>query len=186
MLISTTIRKTVSGMWREYFSFNKWFCFILIPIFNTFLCLLSVYLQLISSVLFCPRGCCFRAFSHVNFCPGGRGFAAFFARGMGISPPQKIPRGSARGMLTAGIDGYIKMTDGTLIRADILRANLCLGFLTSVISCTTQLFRSWRKYFPVCNVFCYKCALSLSQNLRNVVNTPGHPDHSDSILSMKR
>ena len=52
----------------------------------------------LSETLFWTGGWGFRAFLHVNFCSRGRGFAAFFARGMGISPPQKkIPGGRSGG-----------------------------------------------------------------------------------------
>ena len=56
--------------------------------FNMFLLKLVLF--------FCP-GCGFRPFLHMIFCPGSRGFAAFLCPGVGISPSQKISRGSARG-----------------------------------------------------------------------------------------
>ena len=63
-------------------------------------------ISLISSVLFCPSGWGFRAFSCVNFCPGGWGFVAFLPGGEDFAPSKKFsgvgPGGG--GMLTAGID----------------------------------------------------------------------------------
>ena len=52
------------------------------------------------------QGWGFRAFSHMNFAPGARVMQPFFARGVGISPPQKNPSvvGLGEEMLTAGID----------------------------------------------------------------------------------
>ena len=46
-------------------------------------------ISLISSVLLCPGGGALEFCSHVHFCLGARGFAAFFARGVRISPPLK-------------------------------------------------------------------------------------------------
>ena len=112
MLISTTIRKTVSDICEEN----------ILSLINGFvLCTnshfqyISVPFELISLINFfslvLPRGWGFRAFFAREFLPQGPGFCSLFClgRGWGFRPSKKFPGGRPVGMLTAGLTDTLRI-----------------------------------------------------------------------------
>ena len=62
------------------------------------------YVSAKACVIVLPWGWGFRALSHMIFAPGALVMQPILPLGSGVSPSQKLPRESARGMLTAGIN----------------------------------------------------------------------------------